>query len=99
MIELKSQAGSVTFAVRVQPRASRTTIRGEMEGALRVALAAPPVDGAANEELLRFLARLLGVPVRQVSLLAGQTSKNKIVAIAGVTAEAVRAALGESGRP
>lgn len=97
MIQLKSQAGSVTFAVRVQPRASRTTIRGELDGALRVALAAPPVDGAANEELVRFLARLLRVPVRQVSLLAGQTSKNKVVAIAGVTAEEVAEALGQAG--
>ena len=97
MIQLKSQAGSVTFAVRVQPRASRTTIRGELDGALRVALAAPPVDGAANEELVRFLARLLRVPVRQVSLLAGQTSINKVVAIAGVTAEEVAEALGQAG--
>jgi uncharacterized protein (TIGR00251 family) len=96
MIQLKSQAGSVTFAVRVQPRASRTTIRGELDGALRVALAAPPVDGAANEELVRFLARLLRVPIRQVSLLAGQTSKNKVVAIAGVTAEEVAEALGQA---
>lgn len=96
MITLKNHADRITFAVRVQPRASKTVIRGELEGALRVALAAPPVDGAANTELVRFLARLLDVQARHISIISGLSSKNKVVAVdaeAGRSVEEIRAAL------
>jgi uncharacterized protein len=77
----------VTFAVRVQPRASRTEVAGELDGALKIRLAAPPVDGAANEELTRFLAGFFAVSRQQVAILSGATSRNKIVRISGITAE------------
>lgn len=96
MITLKNQADRITFAVRVQPRASKTVIRGALEGALRVALAAPPVDGAANTELVRFLARLLNVQAQHISIISGLSSKNKVVAVAagaGRSVEEIRAAL------
>jgi uncharacterized protein (TIGR00251 family) len=93
MITLKSQGDRVTFAVHVQPRASKTVIRGEMEGALRLALAAPPVDGAANTELVRFFARLLDVQSRHISIIAGSTSKKKVVAVTGRSVEEIRDAL------
>ncbi len=71
-----------------QPRASRTGLAGEIDGAVRVRLAAPPVDGEANDELIRFLARLFDVPRGNVSLLSGATSKNKVVLVRGASAEA-----------
>lgn len=93
MIRLNTSGDRVTFAVRVLPRASRTALRGEVEGALKIALAAPPVDGAANEELIRFLARELRLPRQAVTIIAGQTSRQKVVALKGVSEEMVRAAL------
>jgi uncharacterized protein (TIGR00251 family) len=65
------QDGALTFAVRVVPRASRSEVAGEHDGALRVRVAAPPVDGAANEELIRTLARALRVPARDVRIMSG----------------------------
>ncbi len=61
------------------PRASKSAVAGEREGALRVRVAAPPVGGAANEELTRFLARLFGVPARAVEITGGHASKSKRV--------------------
>jgi uncharacterized protein len=88
LIQATIKDGSITFAVRVQPRASRSEIVGELNGALKVRLAAPPVDGEANEELIRFLAKLFGVSRGQVSILTGQTSKNKLVRVDGLSAGA-----------
>jgi uncharacterized protein (TIGR00251 family) len=62
-------------------------VAGELDGALKVRLAAPPVDGEANEELIRFLAKLFDVPRRQVSILSGLTSKNKLIRVEGITGE------------
>ncbi|MEJ7616351.1 MAG: DUF167 domain-containing protein [Pyrinomonadaceae bacterium] len=75
--------GSLIFKVQVVPRASRSEIVGQREGALRVRLAAPPVDGAANEELTRLLARALGLPQSAVEIIRGQTSKSKTIRISG----------------
>lgn len=87
MVKLSVANDSITFATRVQPRASRSEVAGELDGALKVRLAAPPVDGEANEELIRFLAKLFDVPRRQVSILSGLTSKNKLIRVEGVTAD------------
>ena len=73
--------------MRVVPRASRSGVAGEHDGALRVRVAAPPVDGAANEELIRFLARLLNVPSRDVEITSGQTSKLKQIRVRGASRE------------
>lgn len=81
MLNYTENDDAVTFAVRVVPRASRTGVAGLHEGALRVRLAAPPVEGAANEELVRFLARALGVAASAVEITAGHTSKNKRVRV------------------
>jgi uncharacterized protein (TIGR00251 family) len=77
MLELTERDGWITFAVRVQPRASRTEIVGVHNGALKVRVAAPPVDGAANEELVRGLAKLLQIPAREIELVRGQTGRLK----------------------
>ncbi len=75
------------FAVRVQPRASRSGVAGELDGALKIRLAAPPVDGEANEELIRVLAKLFDMPRAQIAIASGQTSKNKLIHIAGMSAD------------
>ena len=80
----KSVDGQVTLqlTLHVQPGASRTEVTGTHGDALKVRLAAPPVDGKANAELLRFLAEVFGVPRRNVTLLRGELSRAKVVRIA-----------------
>lgn len=80
-------AGGVRLTLHVQPRASRTEVAGRHGDALKVRLAAPPVDGAANDALLRFLADTLGVPRSGVTLVGGTSSRRKVVLVAGVTVE------------
>ncbi len=82
-------ATGVRVAVVVTPRASRTELAGVVEGRLKVRVAAPPVGGAANEELVRFLARALGVPRSAVAVTAGAAGRRKTVLVQGMTAEAV----------
>jgi uncharacterized protein (TIGR00251 family) len=80
----------VTVRVRVRPRARRDALDGVRDGALVVRLAAPPVDGRANAALLRFLGRRLGVAPARVRLLHGETGRDKLVRVDGVTLAAVR---------
>ena len=87
MIDFKEEAGALVFAVRVVPRASKTAAAGEHDGALNVRVAAPPVEGAANEELTRFLAKRLGVPRGAVEIVGGHASKTKVVRATGARAE------------
>jgi uncharacterized protein len=84
MVEHTEKDGAVTFRVRVVSRASKTTIAGEHDGALKVRVAAPPVEGAANEELTRFLARSFGTSARDVEIVGGRTSKTKLVRVRGI---------------
>lgn len=79
--------------IRAQPRASRTEITGEHGGALKVRLAAPPVDGDANRELVRFIAKVTRVPISAVRVVAGSSSRNKVIEIEGAELSAVIAAL------
>lgn len=81
--------GRVRFSVRVQPRASRSEIAGVYGDALKVRLSAPPVDGAANVALIEFLADVFAVGRRDVRILAGETSRSKIVEIEGITERTV----------
>jgi uncharacterized protein (TIGR00251 family) len=76
--------GAIIFSVRVVPRASQSRVVGEHDGALRVRIAAPPVEGAANRELIRTLARALHVPSRAVEITGGHSSKLKQVRVAGL---------------
>lgn len=83
-----------TLAVRVQPRAKRPGVLGVREGALVLGVSAPPVDGAANDAVLRLLAReILSMPTGGLLLVRGERSRDKVVLIRGRTAEAVRDAL------
>jgi len=85
LIRVTETAQGITFNVRVVPRASRSEIAGEFDGALRVRLAAPPVDGAANRELIRVLAKELKVPQNSIDIVAGLASKSKTVSIRDVS--------------
>lgn len=87
MLEFTEKEGYLIFTVRVVPRASRSEIVGEYDGALKVRLAAPPVDGAANAELIKTLARSFGVPKSVVEILNGETSKTKQIRIENITIE------------
>ena len=90
MLFVTQRGDAVRFTVRVQPRASRSEIAGLHGDALRVRLAAPPVDGAANEALVRLLADLLDVPRRAVRIEGGHASRSKLVEVDGVGIDAVR---------
>jgi uncharacterized protein len=85
VIKILERDGTVAFAVRVAPRASRNAIEGEFNGALKVRLTEPPVDDRANEALRRMLAERLKVPVAAVRIVAGEKSRTKRVSISGVT--------------
>ena len=94
---LKTVQTGVELTVLVQPRASRTKVVGEHDGQLKIQLAAPPVDGEANAALVEFIAKTLGVPRRQVTLVAGDTSRRKRLRVEGVDAAAAEAVI--SGGP
>ena len=85
----EAEAG-VAFAVRVVPRASRNEIVGVHGDALKVRLTAPPVEGRANEALIAFLAQRLGVRKSQVEIVAGATSRHKVICVSGLSAQEVR---------
>jgi uncharacterized protein len=87
------KAGVVRVDVYVQPRAARSEIVGEHGHALKIRLAAPPVDGAANDELVRFIARTIGIAQSQVGIAGGSTSRRKVVEIHGATLQTVTEAL------
>jgi uncharacterized protein (TIGR00251 family) len=90
---LREEGGAVTLEVLVQPRASRTRVVGEHDGRLKIQLAAPPVDGEANDALVGFLAAALGVRKGEVALLRGDTGRRKTLRVAGVSAAQVEGAL------
>jgi len=77
----------VTLTLHVQPGAKRSEIAGLHGEALKLRLAAPPIEGRANEALLKFIAKLFGVPLRQVELRQGGQSRHKVVAVSGSTIE------------
>jgi uncharacterized protein (TIGR00251 family) len=84
---------TVLLEVRVTPRAARDAVTGFVEGVLRVRLQAPPVEGKANESLRRLLAERLGLPQRNVEIVAGQTGRTKHVRIAGLARDEIEARL------
>ena len=90
MIQYSEKDRGLTFAVRIVPRASRSVIAGEYNGALRIRIAAPPVEGAANLELIRLLAKSFKLPQNAVAIVSGAGSKNKIVQIAGADASRLK---------
>ncbi|MDI3339517.1 MAG: DUF167 domain-containing protein [Sphaerobacter sp.] len=89
-LSLRQTAEGTLLPVRVTPRAGRTAVDGIADGALRVRLAAPPVEGAANRALVELLADTLGLPKRGVEISAGERGRQKTVLLRGVTPAEVR---------
>ena len=87
MINYTEKDGAIIFNVRVTARASKSEVVGEMGGALKIRIASPPVDGAANAELIKLLSKVCGVSKTEVEILSGQTSKTKQVKISNLTPE------------
>jgi uncharacterized protein (TIGR00251 family) len=93
-VQITEKDGTVSFAVRVQPRASRDEIVGEYQEGLKIRLTAPPVDDRANEALRKVLAARLKVPLAAVRIASGERSRTKRVEIYGVTPAMIRALAG-----
>lgn len=91
---LSETAQGVILLLKVQPRSSKNQLVGSHDGALKVKLTAPPVDGCANKCCCAFLAKLLRVPVWQIELISGATSRHKRVLVTGLSASDVLARLG-----
>jgi uncharacterized protein (TIGR00251 family) len=87
MIAIKEAADGSTFTVKTHPRAKKNAITGEIGDALKLSLTAPPVDGKANAACIEFFANLLKVPRSSVTIAVGQTSRNKVIRVAGLSAE------------
>lgn len=77
--------GQTLISLRVSPRASRNEVTGITEGVLYVRIAAPPVSGKANYELIKFLSDRLGIPKDHLSLIRGHNARNKVIAIKGLS--------------
>lgn len=95
MIPIHDHPSGVTFAVKVHPRAKKNGVTGEIGNALKLSLTTPPVEGRANEACIEFFARLLKVPRSSVTIASGQSSRNKVIRVAGVTGQYVRDRLPE----
>jgi uncharacterized protein (TIGR00251 family) len=93
-LRITEKDGTVSFVVRVQPRASRDEIAGAWQDGLKIRLTAPPVDDRANEALRRYLAASLKVPLSAVRIAAGEHSRTKRVEISGVTAAMIESLAG-----
>lgn len=94
MNPIEPAPGGCRIRVHVQPRASRSGLAGLHGDALKVRVAAPPVEGAANEAVCRLLAGLLDLPLSAVRIVRGETTRRKVVEVTGRTPEATRARLG-----
>jgi len=90
MISLRDTLDGVSFCIRVHPRAKKNAITGEIHDALKLSLTAPPEGGKANHACIDFFAKLLRVPSSSVTIASGQTGRNKVIRVAGVSAREIR---------
>ena len=93
MIPIRESSAGVSFAVKVHPRARKNAITGVIDGAVKLAITAPPVEGRANEAVIEFFADLFEIPLSSVTIASGQSNRNKVVRVSGVTAAQVQAFL------
>lgn len=92
MIAVQQQGDSVTFSVKVHPRARRERIAGVLGNALKLEITAPAAEGKANAACVQFFADLLKVPRSSVTIAAGNTGRNKVIRVAGLSAAVVEQA-------
>jgi uncharacterized protein len=93
MIPVRDTPSGATFQVKVHPRAKRNAVTGEAGEVLKLALTAPPVEGRANEACIAFFAELLNVARSSVTIAAGESSRNKVIRVRGLSAAQVEAKL------
>jgi uncharacterized protein (TIGR00251 family) len=84
-VAIQESAKGISFAVKVHPRARKNAITGTVGDALKLALTAPPVEGKANQAVIEFFADLFAIPRSSVTIASGETSRNKVIRIAGVS--------------
>ena len=94
MVVIQSPGESVSFAVKVHARAKKNAITGTIGEALKLSITAPPVNGKANAACIEFFVKLLRVPRSSVTIASGQSSRNKVLRVSGVSAETIRERLG-----
>jgi uncharacterized protein len=90
VIPIHESGDGVSFAIKVHPRAKKNAITGELGSALKLSITSPPVDGRANQDCIEFFAKLLKVPRSSVTIASGQSSRNKVVRVARLSADEVR---------
>lgn len=98
MIPIHESANGVSFAVKVHPRARKNAITGTVGDALKVALTAPPVEGKANRAVVGFFADFFEIPRSSVTIASGESSRNKVIRITGLSAQRVREHLAAATR-
>jgi uncharacterized protein len=94
MFALHETSAGVTFAVKIHPRARKNAITGKLGNALKLSLTSPPVEGRANEACIEFFANLLKVPRSSVTIASGQTSRQKVIRVSGLSADELRRRIG-----
>ncbi len=94
LVSISRNSSSVTFVVKVHPRAKKNAITGELGDALKVSLTAPPIEGRANDACIEFFANLLKVPRSSVTIASGQKGRRKVIRVSGLSAEEVRKRIG-----
>ena len=94
-VAIQESAKGISFAVKVHPRARKNAITGTVGDALKLALTAPPVEGKANQAVIEFFADLFQIPRSSVTIASGETSRNKVIRIAGVSKPAAEQRLAE----
>ena len=98
MVNVRESADGCSFQVRVQPRARRNAVAGEIDGALKISLTTPPVEGNANAACIEFLAKLLKAPKSSFSIARGESSRNKVIRVRGMTVDELRTRLQAAGK-
>jgi uncharacterized protein len=90
VISVQESSNGVKFTVKIHPRAKKSAITGEFGDTLKLSVAAPPIDGKANEACIEFLAKLLKVPRSSVTIASGQSNRKKVIRVVGISAAEIR---------
>lgn len=98
MVAINNGPGGVSFTIKVQPRAKKNAITGEVGDVLKLSLTAPPLDGKANEACVEFFANLLKVQRSSVTIASGHNNRRKAICVTGLSAEELRDRLGDSDK-
>jgi uncharacterized protein len=90
VISIRNTVGGSVFTVKLHPRAKKNAITGIVGEAVKLAVTAPPVDGRANEACIEFFANLFAVPRSSITIASGETSRRKVIRVAGLSADELR---------